>query len=160
MSWAENTAQIVNKCFSKLWILKRLSKLGAEISDLIDIYVKRIRVLAEYAVPVWNGGITQNDVSNLERIQKCALQVILGTGYTSYNNALRKTGLPRLKHRRRKICQTFAKKARSNPKFSNWFVKNPAKSSRVKKLSYCPVVFRTERFRNSPISYLMKLLNE
>ena len=159
LSWTANTDYIINRCCKKTWILRRLKKLGASQNDLLDVYMKQIRNLAEYAVPVWNSSLTGEEISNLERIQKTALHIILGHDYKSYNSALKIFGLDKLADRRKKICLNFAKRAQKHPKFSKWFKPSLQKESRRQQPKFCPPVYRTERFKKSPLCYLTNLLN-
>ena len=159
LSWSANTQYITDRCNSKIWMLRRLKRLGASQEDLLDVYSKQIRSVTEFAVPVWNSSLTGNDIASLERIQKIALHVILGEQYQSYSAALKTTGLIKLSERRKKICLKFAKRALNNTKFSKWFKPNPRAQKRLKQQKLCPVIARTERFEKSPISYLTKLLN-
>ena len=99
LSWGANTDYIINRCSKKTWMLRRL-KFGASQGDLLDVYMKQIRSLAEYAVPVWNSSLTGEDISNIEKIQKTALHIILGQDYKSYNSALK---LDKLTDRTKKI---------------------------------------------------------
>ena len=41
MSWSSNTEYLVSRCNNKIWILRRLKKLGANQDDLIDVYVSK-----------------------------------------------------------------------------------------------------------------------
>ena len=125
LSWAANTRYIVGRCNSKIWMLRRLKKLGASSEDLLEVYFKQIRSVAEFAAPVWNSALTGDDIINLERLQKTVLHIILGDQYKSYNSALKLTGLARLSERRKTLCTKLAKKCLKNPKFSNWFKVNP-----------------------------------
>ena len=159
LSWAANTEYIVSRCQSKTWMLRRLRKLGANQGDLLEVYTKQIRSLAEYGVPVWNSALTGEDIVSLERIQKTALHIILGSEYKSYSSALKSTGLDKLSERRKKICIKFAKRAQKHSKFSSWFKPNTRTNSRLQQPKFCQPVYRTERFRKSPICYLTNLLN-
>ena len=159
LSWEANTDYIVTRCQSKTWMLRRLKKLGANQEDLLEVYIKQIRSLAEFGVPVWNSALTGEEIVSIERIQKTALHIILGNEYNSYNSALKRTCLEKLSERRKKICIKFAKRAQKHPKFSSWFKTNPKTNSRLKQPKFCPPVYRTERFRKSPICYLTNLLN-
>ena len=116
LSWADNTEYIVKRCLNKIWMLRRLKKLGASQDDLLQVYVKQIRSLAEYGVPVWNSSLTGEDIVSIERIQKTSLHIILGDVYRSYNSVLKNTGLEKLSDRRKKICLKFAKRARKHSK--------------------------------------------
>ena len=85
LSWAANTQYIVDRCNSKIWMLRRLKKLGASSEDLLEVYFKQIRSVAEFAAPVWNSALTGDDISNLERLQETVLHINLGDQYKSYN---------------------------------------------------------------------------
>ena len=140
-------------------MLRRLKKLGASQEDFLDVYLKQIRSLAEFAVPVWNSSIGGEDIANLERLQKTALYIILSDQYTSYTSALKETGLEKLSDRRIKICLKFAKKAQKHSKFLKWFRPNPQLQKRLLQPKFCPVVYKKERFKKSPLSCLTGLLN-
>jgi hypothetical protein len=71
------------KGFSRLWMIKRLKKLGAGQSEMIDVYYKQIRCVLELAVAVWTPNLTKAESNQLERVQKCALHVIMGDMYES-----------------------------------------------------------------------------
>ena len=135
--------------------------MGATEDDLIDVYEKQIRCIVEFAAPAWSSRLTQHEITQIERVQKAALAIILGKKYQNYANALRITGLSTLSTRRTKICLKFAKKTYANPKYKNWFcVNNKSVNTRSEKLFFKTVKARTDRFRDSPISYLTELLNE
>ena len=54
LSWNQNTNYMTGRCNAKLWVLRRLKKLGARDTDLVDVYCKQIRTILEFASPVWN----------------------------------------------------------------------------------------------------------
>ena len=141
-------------------MIRRLKNLGANMEDLLDVYCKQIRSLLEFAVPVWNSSLTGENISQLERIQKSALHIILGERYHSYRSALKATGLDKLSDRRKKICMAFAKKALKHSKFSSWFKPNTRlQNTRQEPPKFCPVYSKTARFDNSPLCSMTKLLN-
>ena len=161
LKWASNTEYMVKKAYSRLWTLRRLKSLGADEEDLLDVYIKQVRSVLELAVPAWHGGLTQAERLDIERVQKSALHIVLGSFYTSYNNALQVTNLESLENRRDKLCLKFALKAEKHPKFREWFKKNEKNvNTRQKMPKYCEVKARLERFKNSPIAYLTNKLNE
>ena len=88
LKWRANTTSIVKKAFTRLWMLRRLKQLGATSEELLDVYQKQVRCIVEYASPVWTGGLTQDEVSQIERVQKAAFAIILGPGYKNYSEAL------------------------------------------------------------------------
>ena len=128
--------------------------------DLIDVYVKQIRSILEFAAPVWNSSLTASEVADIERVQKVFLHILLGNKYISYKSALSFCCLESLAERRMKLCTKFAKKALQNEKHSHWFVRNNKKvNTRSKPALLKMPRYRCERFRRSPIPYLTNLLN-
>ena len=161
MKWAANTEYIVQKGYNRLWILRRLKAMGSGQEDLKDVYLKQVRSVLELAVPAWHPGLTQEDSLDIERVQKAALHIILGERYTSYSSALKTTKLDCLSSRRDSLCEKFAKKAVKHKKHTNWFKNNDKVTvTRLKQPKLCPVIARTKRFEDSPISFLTKLLNK
>ena len=51
LKWASNTNSMVSKANKRIWIVRRLKFLGAEVDDLLEIYTKQIRSVLELAVP-------------------------------------------------------------------------------------------------------------
>ena len=126
---------------------------------LLGLYQKHVISIVEYAAPVWNSGLTNSDKNEIERVQKTALSVIFYQ--KSYTKKLEMANLDRLGARRDGICQKFAIKTAKNPKFENWFKhKQNPKNTRQKNQKYDDPKFRCERFRNSPIPFLTRLLNK
>ena len=122
LKWRANTTSIVKKAFTRLWMLRRLKQLGATSEELLDVYQKQVRCIVEYASPVWTGGLTQDEVSQIERVQKAAFAIILGPGYKNYSEALLSLDCDSLEERRKSINLKFAKKSLKNDRFTNWFV--------------------------------------
>ena len=69
-------------------MLRQLKGLGASISEMLDVYEKQVRSVLELAVPVWQPALTQQEKSQIERVQRCALYIILGNEYPSYYHVL------------------------------------------------------------------------
>ena len=125
---------------------------------LVDLYVKQIRSLVEYATPVWNPGLTQSNKSDIERVQKTALAVIFNE--KSYTKRLQLANIASLDTRRDDICKKFANKTLKNPKFNSWFqTRTNVRNTRLKRKNFEDPIARCKRFENSPIPYLTRLLN-
>ena len=62
--------------------------MGASKTTLIDIYYKKIRTVLGFASVVWTAGLTLEDISKIERVQKSVCSVILGSEYNTYEEAL------------------------------------------------------------------------
>ena len=120
------------------------------------------------AVPVWNANLTQGEEKQIERVHKTAYYVNLGHEYQNYEHGLNTLGGERLSERRLSLRLNFAKKALKSEKYQNWF--SPAiPEFRLKPNTRQPiptlgklkdVPFRTSRYRNSPLPYLTRLLND
>lgn len=160
LKFSKNTEYIVERGFSRIWMLRRLKNLGASVHQLVDVYIKQVRSVLEFAVPVWHSSLTLSDKVDIERVQRAALQVIYGQHYLSYSSACETAGLLTLNERRQLLCKKFTFKAVKNEKHSKWFrVNNKVRRTRQTQSPFCPVVSRTTRFDKSPLSYLTKLLN-
>ena len=161
MKWSANTEHIVIRAFRKLWMLRRLKSHGASTTDLLDVYIKQVRCLLELAVPAWHSGLTKGESTDIERVQRAALQIILGLSYTSYGAALDELSLDTLEDRIIFLCRKFGNKALKHPKHRNWFKNNTRVTvTRAEQPMFCPVISKTKRFENSPLSYLTSLLNK
>ena len=133
---------------------------GLKTSDLLEVYTKQVRSQLEFAVAVWHPNLTSEDRLKIERVQKSAFCIILGLEYKSYRKALKQLHLETLFERRNKLCKTFARKAQKHPKFTKWFKPNKKKSkTRNIPTKFSEVYARTDRFKQSPISYLTNILN-
>ena len=99
LKWNSNTSVMIRKAYTKLWMIRRLQAHGANLEDLKDVYIKQIRSILEFGVPVWNSSITKEDSSDIERVQKAFLHLVLGDGYADYTNALIKLDLETLESR-------------------------------------------------------------
>ena len=162
LNWQAQTDYMCKKAYSRIWILRRLKPLGANQEELIDVYIKQIRCILEFAVAAWNPGLTKGQIGQIERVQKSSLAVILDKEYKSYNQALKTTNLKTLQERRKELCRKFASKALKHEKFSTWFCPNKeiGMKTRTAKTLLKPVSARTIRYEKSPIAYLTRLLNE
>ena len=88
LKWSSNTKYIVDKAYSRLWMLRRLKNHGAGSDDLKDVFIKQVRSVLELAVPAWHPGLTQSDSLDIERVQRAAFYIILLPNYKSYKSAL------------------------------------------------------------------------
>ena len=160
LSWKSNTCSLIKRAYKKLWAIKRLKSQGANLEDLIDIYEKQVRSVLEFGVPVWNSGLTQDEVADIERVQKAFLHIALENEYKDYQSALQVSQLETLVCRRLQLCKKFAMKSSKHPKHSKWFVRNePGPNTRSKKPDHKIPLCRLTRTRKGPITYLTNLLN-
>ena len=52
LKWYDNTNYICQKGYARLWMLRRLKGLGADVLEMVDVYEKQVRSVMEMAVPV------------------------------------------------------------------------------------------------------------
>ena len=141
-----------------MWSVKRLKSLGSSIQDLVDVYIKQVRLAVEFGVPIWNSSLTKGDIINIERVQKVFFYIIFENNYENYDTALNITKIESLEQRRHQLCVTFATKSINNYKFSKWFqIGGPNTRSHLTRYSVPEA--RLKRFEKSPIPYLTSLLN-
>ena len=161
LNWSAHCDQMCRTAYARMWMLRRLKPLGASNEELVDVYEKQIRCILEFAVAAWNPGLTKAQINQVERVQKCALAIILEENYHSYQNALKKMDLITLSDRRYNLSFKFAMKAAKHDKYSTWFTPSskPVMNTRSIKPAFKPVQARLARYLKSPISYLTKLLN-
>ena len=157
LKWAKNTQYICDKVMTKIWVLRRMKKIGLEVEHIFDTYIKEIRSVLELAVPVWHGGLTRKLSGDIERIQKVAFKVILGDDYHDYNVACTLLETETLEMRRVKLCLKFARKDIKKETTLFNVIPNPGRTRDKNRLVHeC----NTKRFQNSSLPYLSILLNQ
>lgn len=159
LKWSDHVDFMIKRANGRIHLIRILKGHGLPIEDLCTIYTGFLRPLVEYASPVWNGGLTKEQVDRLERVQKRTLKIILGPNYQSYETALNLMNLSSLAERRKELCLSFAEKLISNEKVS--YLIPPCKNIRSLRKSNTreQLKCKTKRFRNSPVPYLIDLLN-
>ena len=99
-------------------------------------------------------------MTDIERVQKNALKIILKEDYTNYEHALNTVGLECLVERREKLCLKFAKSSLKNANVSDMFPYNDSTINGVRQREQFKVTFaRTDRLKDSAIPYMQRLLN-
>ena len=61
------------------------------------IYILYIRSILEQSCVVWHSSLTEENVLDLERVQKAVIRLILGEKYKNYEDGLLKVNLESLK---------------------------------------------------------------
>lgn len=161
LSWKKNTEYLVKRAMTRMWLLRRMKSLGLEPDFILEYYVKEIRPVVEHGVPVWHGGLTTQQSTNLERIQKVALKVILGDCYKSYEHARSIFSLDPLDERREQLCTIFAVKTFLSKRRRQFFY--PPEKTKITRNSQNILVkenfTRTKIAYNAPHNYLARLVN-
>ena len=163
LNWDSHISHITSKAHRTLFILYRGRQFGFSVATLLTLYQWYIRTGLEYAAPVWHAGLTQEQNTQLERIQKRCFRIILGNDYKSYENALGRLQSQTLFERRENLLLRFGKGLLANPAHrhllppTNWEV-HQRRTRGAQRLR--TVQARTERYKKSAIPYIVEKLNE
>ena len=159
LSWNANCARIVKKCNMRLQLLREVASFGTDVRMMKLIYIQIIRVILEGSCQVWHGSLTKKNRRDLERCQKMAMKIILPT--QSYKTALQTLDLETLEERREKLTAKFSNFAKNHDKLKSVFrlnMKSHKMNTRNKQTFLMNA--NTDRFMNSPIMKMQRLLNK
>ena len=163
LTWDSNTDSLVKKANARMRILHKLVKFEVPREDLKTIYILFIRSHLEQSCQVWHSNLTLENITDIERVQKNALRIILQDDYVSYVEALENMEMESLYDRRQELCLTFAKKCTksSNSQIRGLFPKNNAQSTVETRdpEEYHVNMARTGRYKRSAVPFMQGLLN-
>ena len=162
LSWDPNISDIVKRSNARMELLRKLDGFGVPKEDMKSIYISFIRSLLEQSAVVWHSSLNQENIDDLERVQKSALKIILKQNYKNYKHALTILELDSLYDRREQLCLNFALKCLKHPRFKHMFPENEKQHDmKTRAMEKFKVQFAlTKRLQKSPITYMQKLLNE
>ena len=133
------------------------------IEDLLEIYVLFISSATEYCSVAFHSSLTQEQETDIERIQKTCLKIILNDNYVSYPAALEMSGLETLHDRRETRCLEFAIKCTKHPTNHRIFPLNNnlnKEGNSIRDRETFTVNFaRTEHYRKSAVPFCQRKLN-
>ena len=120
-----------------------------------------IQSILEQRCQVWQYAITEEEIADLERVQKVACRVILQERYISYSEALNVLNLETLSKRRKKLCLKFAKKSLKHENTRDMFPLNTGEDKNTRdRGKYWVQHTQNPRLLNSAIPQLQRALNE
>ena len=128
---------------------------------MVNIYILYIRSILEQSCAIWHSTLTEENRSDLERVQKNALRNILKEKYSSYTEALKTLKLETLNERREKLIIKYGKQCTKLEQTKYLFPlkkKDHLMKTRTSE-PYEEVSSHTNRYRNSTIPYIQRLLN-
>ena len=163
LKWESHVSSLEKRANGKMYMLRTLKSFGLPRDDLIIIFIGYVRPMLEYASPVWNSGLTQDQNIRLERIQRRALRIIYQNDFTDYNATLALSNLDTLEQRRKDLSLRFFKSTLSSTnQFQNFLPKQQQRSTRVlRKTQKIPQLrCKTKRMQTSPIPSLIQLYND
>ena len=145
---------------TRMRMLHKLVEFSVPVEDLINIFILYIRSVLEQSCQVWHSSLTFENMTDIERVQKNALKIILKEEYVTYEHALNKVGLECLVERREKLCLKFAKACLKNANVRDMFPYNDSIINDVRQREKFKVTFaHTGRLKDSAIPYMQRLLN-
>ena len=162
LTWDLNTAEIVKKSNARMELLRRVAGFGTSIADLKNIYILFVRSQLEQSAVVWHSSLTQENISDLERVQKSAIKIIMGNDYRSYKKSLHFLELDTLEERREQFCLKFAKRCLKNEKAKKMFPLNfkehnmGTRNEEKFRVQHA----KTSRLKNFAQIYMQNMLNE
>ena len=146
------------KANSRVLLLRKACEYTNSTDDLRSIYLMHVRNALEQSCVIWHSNLTEENKTDLERIQKNACRIILGNQYVNYEESLKRLNLPTLSERREKLALRFALNCTENEKTKKLF---PLKRRKFRNEEKYKVIFaKTKRLANSTVPYLQKLLNK
>ena len=119
----------------------------------------KIRSVLESNCVVYHSMLSQEDSSDIERVQKIVFKIILGPQYTDYHLACISLNVKQLNLRRIQLCLNFGLKCLNDRKFKHLFKRNLTTSIRNSDHFYFPTA-RSTRYFKSPLLYITRLLND
>ena len=143
-------------------LLRKVWSFGSSREEMVQLWKTFCLSVLDQSCVVWDSGLTCENRKDLERTQKTFVKLILEEDYETYKKALKLLHLETLEARRKTLSLTFIKRSLADGKLRDLFPlrkKNHMMETR-KNEKYKVTHAHTERFKNSPIITLQKLLNE
>ena len=162
LSWNRNTTKLIKDGNMRMQLLHKAAKFTNNENDLKQIYISQVRGKLEQSAVVWHSSLTKKNESDIERVQRSALKIILKDRYNGYQDALNTLKLKTLKDRRDYLCLKFAKNCLRIEKFKRLFPVN----NKVHKMStrnnekFALTKGSSSRYANSAIPSMIRMLND
>ena len=160
LKWKKNTQMLIKKAYQRMIILHKLYGFNVPDSDLVVIYTQYLRSILEQSCQVWHYSITEQESTDIERVQKVAMKVILKDRYIDYEEALERLCLDKLSERREMLCLRFAKKCTKHEHTKDMFPLNQPNTQNLRDTEKYEVTStNTARLLKSAIPQLQRALN-
>ena len=70
LKWEKNCDELITKVNGRMLLLKKISNFGANIEEMVHLWIVYCRSKLEQSAVVWAGSLTQENKDDLERTQK------------------------------------------------------------------------------------------
>ncbi|XP_076037769.1 uncharacterized protein LOC143023141 [Oratosquilla oratoria] len=162
LNWNQHINNIIRTASYKLFMLRRLKSLGTPLPDLKGVYTTFVLPTLMYASPAWSSSLNITQRSKLEKVQRRACRIILGSQYEGYENALTTLSLPRLSDKHSEALNKFGQDLILHPRHCHFLPPNTTTprhatrhSNKIKPIR-AP---RTDRYKNSAIPSIVRTIN-
>ena len=157
----KHVAYILKIAYSRLWAISRLKSAGVRNDDILHFFNVKIRSVLEFCAPVFTSMMTACNVSDIERVQKIAMKVILNDSYVDYQSGCEILNAKSLELRRLDLSLNFAKACLKNPQHCHLFKQRKSTYYQLRNIKSFEEPFcHTDRYKNSPLPFLTRLLND
>ena len=128
---------------------------------MVKLSILYCRSILEQSSVVWSTSLNNENIEDLERLQKSFCKMVLGKKYTNYETALLKLNLISLEKRRTAINLKFAKDALESNTMNDIFIKNKNEQYSTRNHEQCKVFHaNTERKRKFSVIQMQHQLNK
>ena len=164
MKTCSNTPYLVSKFYKRMWLIRRVKRLGASTEQLVDALQKQVLSVLWLGAPAWFCQTTQQERTDLDKVVKVGVRIIYGDSYSGFESTLKIAKLRKATEQMTVMTERFAGKSANQSKLSQWFQPAPEKSMSIrgsKNISkYSSIPVRTARYQNSSIPVVTQILNE
>ena len=116
LSWIKNT-KFLTKSIWENAIIAQSSKIYKE-QEIFKVHISNIHQSLSVSR---HSSLTEENKSDLERVQKAAVKVIMRNDYVDYTTSLKELYITNLVQRREKLIKNMATKITNNEKVKNMF---------------------------------------
>ena len=128
LSWDENCSNLIKKVNARMHLLRKVWSFGSTQQEMVHLWKVFCRSILEQSCVVWDSGLSQENIADIERTQKTFAKLVLEEDYKGYYSSLKKLRLEPLHQRRKMLQLKFIKNTLSNGFFSDLFPKNSKKT--------------------------------
>ena len=143
-------------------LIRKIWSFGSTPEEMVDLWKTFCRSVLEQTCVVWDSGLTNQNIEDLERTQKMFVKLIMEENYQNYTSSLKFLNLETLETRRKKLSVKFAKTSISDGHFADLFQKR-TKTHKMETRNidkYKVFHANTGHYKNSPILTMQRMLNE
>ena len=113
LKWNDHVESVLKKSSKRLYFLRQLKRARVSKKEMILFFCTCVRLILEYASPVFHYSLPSYLSNDIERIQRRALKITYPS--LSYQEALVKSGLQNLHNRRDILCRKTFKNIVEDP---------------------------------------------